>query len=80
MYSDVIDEDANGKDGKYATDGIKASIRKIIGSFAIHYLLPKPISHCITVGMYHQHTECARRYGIDPLVIFHLQILEIHEC
>lgn len=80
MYSDIIYKDTNGKDGEYATDGIKASIRKIISSFAIHYLLPKPISHCITVGMYHQHTESARRYGIDPLVMFHLQILEIHEC
>ena len=80
MYSDVIDEDANGKDSKYASDGIKASIRKIIYAFAIHYILPKPLSHGIAVGMNHQHTECARRYGIDPLVMLHLQILEIHEC
>lgn len=80
MYSDVIDEDANGKDSKYASDGIKASIRKIIYTFAIHYILPKPLSHGIAVGMNHQHTECARRYGIDPFVMLHLQILEIHEC
>lgn len=80
MYSDIIDKDANGKDSKYASDGIKASIRKLISAFTIHYVLPKPLSHGIAVGMYHQHTKCARRNGIDPLVIFHLQILEIHEC
>lgn len=80
MYSDVIDEDANGKDSKYASDGIKASMRKLISAFAIHYALPKPLSHGIAVGMYHQHTECTRRYGIDPFVMLHLQILEIHEC
>lgn len=80
MYSDVIDEDADGKDCKYAAYGIKASIRKLISSFAIHYVSPKPLSHGVAVGMYHQHTECARRYGIDPLVMLHLQILEIHEC
>lgn len=80
MYSDVIDKDANGKDSKYASDGIKASMRKFISTFAIHHIFPKPLSHGVAIGMNHQHTECARRYGIDPLVMLHLQILEIHEC
>lgn len=80
MYSDIIYKDTNGKDGEYASDGIKASIRKFISTFAIHHIFPKPLSHRITIGVYHQHTECARRYGIDPLVMLHLQILEIHEC
>lgn len=80
MYSDIIDENANGKDGKHASDGIKASIRKLISTFAIHYIPPKPLSHGVAVGMYHQHTESARRYGIDTLVMLHLQIFEIHEC
>lgn len=80
MYSNVIDEDADGKDGEYASDGIKASIRKFISTFAIHHIFPKPLSHRITVGVYHQDTKCARRNGIDPLVMFHLQVLEIHEC
>ena len=80
MYSDIIYKDTNGKDGEYASDGIKASIRKFISTFAIHHIFPKPLSHRITVGVYHQHTESARRYGIDPLVMFHLQVLEIHKC
>lgn len=80
MYSDVIDKDANGKDSKYASNGIKASMRKIISIFAIHYIPPKPLSHGVAIGMNHQHTESARRNGINPLVMLHLQVLEIHEC
>ena len=80
VYSDVINKDANGKDGKYASNGIKTRVREVICSFAIHHLLPQPISHGIAIGVNEQNAECTSCNGINPLVMFHLQVLEIHEC
>lgn len=79
MDAHLVYQNAYEENGKNTAEGMPHQRVGTVLSHIIQKVLPQPLAHCITIGMYQQHAKRTGSHHIDETALRYMQILEIHK-